>query len=119
MTHEQAVRFAEEWAAAWNAHDLNRILSHYSGDFEMTSPFIVQIMGEPTGTLRGKGPVGVYWKQALERIPDLHFKILEVFAGAGSVVIRYEVVLGLRACEVFFFDSRGKVSRAAAHYNRG
>jgi ABC-2 type transport system permease protein len=35
MTREAAVRFAEGWAAAWNAHDLDRILAHYSDDFEM------------------------------------------------------------------------------------
>src|ERR1700723_3107179 len=37
MTSELALRFAE-WIAAWNAHDLPRILSHYADDFEMSSP---------------------------------------------------------------------------------
>jgi hypothetical protein len=50
MTREEALRFAEGWAA-WNAHDLDRILAHYSDEFEMTTPFIVKLMGEPTGTL--------------------------------------------------------------------
>ena len=26
--------FAEEWVAAWNAHDLERILAHYSDEFK-------------------------------------------------------------------------------------
>lgn len=29
MDEEQARRLAEEWYAAWNAHDLERILAHY------------------------------------------------------------------------------------------
>jgi hypothetical protein len=51
MTREEALRFAEGWGAAWNAHDLDRILAHYSDEFEMTTPFIVKLMDEPTGTL--------------------------------------------------------------------
>jgi hypothetical protein len=42
--------------------------------------------------------------------------VLEVFAGAGSVVVRHEAVAGLRAAEVFAFGPDGKVVRAAAHY---
>ena len=45
-----ARRFAEEWIAAWNAHDLERILPHYSDDFEMHSPLIVERMGVPVAS---------------------------------------------------------------------
>ena len=117
MTREEAVRFAEGWAAAWNAHDLDRILAHYSDDFEMTTPFIVKLMGEPSGTLKGKEEVGAYWRRALDRIPDLRFEVLDVFAGVGSVVLYSKAVMGLLGCEVFFFDGQGKVCKAAAHYS--
>jgi ketosteroid isomerase-like protein len=43
-----AENFAAEWIAAWNSHDLDRVLSHYAGDFEMSSPIIAQIAGEPS-----------------------------------------------------------------------
>jgi ketosteroid isomerase-like protein len=118
MTREQAVRFAEEWVAAWNAHDLDRVLAHYTDDFEMTSPFIVRMLDEPTGTIVGKERVRVYWRRALERMPGLRFEVLDVFAGVDSVVIHYKAVLGLRACEVFQFDGHGKVRKATAHYDR-
>jgi hypothetical protein len=48
-----AERFAADWIDAWNAHDLGRVLLHYVDDFEMSSPLIIQIADEPTGTLRG------------------------------------------------------------------
>ena len=115
VTREFALRFAEEWIATWNAHDLERILSHYTDDFEMSSPVIVQLMGEPSGTLKGKVAVRDYWSKALARLPDLHFDLLEVYAGADSVVIRYRGPRGASA-EVFWFDAEGKVYRAAAHY---
>jgi len=118
MTRAQAVRFSEEWVAAWNAHDVDRVLAHYTDDFEMTSPFIVRMLDEATGTIIRKDRVREYWRQALDRMPGLRFEILEVFAGVDSVVIHYKAVLGLRACEVFQFDSEGKVSKATAHYDR-
>jgi len=30
--------FAREWIAAWNAHDLERVLAHYSPDIQLSSP---------------------------------------------------------------------------------
>jgi len=113
----QAQTFAQEWIAAWNSHDLDRVLSHYSDNFEMTSPFIAAMMNEPSGTIKGKGKVRAYWAKALERIPDLHFKLIEALASVNSIAIYYEAVLGKRAVEVFFFDKHGKVARGLAHYN--
>jgi len=51
ITKEFALAFAHHWVESWNSHDLEEILSHYSEDFEMTTPFIVSIMNESTGTL--------------------------------------------------------------------
>jgi ketosteroid isomerase-like protein len=113
----QAEKFAREWVDAWNSHDLDRILSHYADDFQMTSPFIVAMLNRPTGTIQGKENVRAYWAKALERLPDLHFDLIEVLAGVDSITIYYHAVLGKRAAEVLFFDANGKVRRGIAHYN--
>ena len=115
ITHEFATRFAADWIAAWNAHDLDRILAHYADDFEMASPVIAQLMNEPTGRLKGKEAIRSYWAQALSRHPGLRFELLHVLAGAVSVTIVYRGHRGVSA-EVFGFDADGKVERAAAHY---
>jgi hypothetical protein len=81
-----AERFAREWVEAWNAHDLERVLSHYEDDFEMSSPIIVTMMGEPSGKLKGKAAVGAYWAKALKLLPQLRFELVAVLAGADSVV---------------------------------
>jgi hypothetical protein len=117
LTRDRALKFAQEWIEAWNAHDLEGVLSHYTDDFEMSSPFIAAFTGEPSGTLKGKTQVGAYWKKALERIPDLRFELLEVFTCVSSITIHYRAVLGKLATEVFFLDQDGKVYRALAHYN--
>jgi ketosteroid isomerase-like protein len=114
---DQAQKFGQEWVTSWNSHDLERILSHYADDFQMTSPFIATMMNEPTGTIKGKEEVRAYWAQALERLPDLHFDLIEVLASVDSITIYYHAVLDKRAAEVLFFDDNGKVKRAVAHYN--
>lgn len=116
ITCDFAERFAEEWVAAWNARDLPRVLSHYDDDFEMASPLIVEVAGEPSGVLRGKEKVGAYWEKALQRNQDLHFDKLGVFVGARSLAIHYRNQKGRLAVETLEIGERGLVTRAAAHY---
>ncbi len=111
-----AAHFAEEWVAAWNAHDLERVLAHYADDFEMASPRIADIAGEPSGILRGKPAIRAYWKKALQLVPDLRFETLAVLVGAKSVAIHYRNQTGRVAVEVFYFGPGDKVVRASAHY---
>lgn len=117
ITRDEAQKFAQKWVEAWNSHDLERVLSHYTDDFEMSSPFIVGFTGELSGMLRGKAQVSAYWQAALQRFPDLHFELLEVFTCVNSISIYYKAVLGKLATEVLFFDENGYVYKALAHYN--
>jgi SnoaL-like protein len=115
ISREFAVQFAEEWVAVWNSRDLDRILSHYTDDFEMASPYIAQVVEEPSGVLKRKAAVAAYWAKALARLPSLHFEVHSILVGAESLVIYYKGVSGMVA-EFFCFDSSGKVSRSSAHY---
>src|SRR5579872_6323390 len=110
-----AEQFAAEWIAAWNSHDLERVLAHYTDDFEMSSPLIRQIVSEPSGKLKGKPAVRAYWAKGLAAIPDLRLELTEILIGAESVTLIYKGHRGLSA-EVFVFDDAGKVKTAMAHY---
>lgn len=116
MNSQQANLFADHWIESWNSHDLEMILSHYTGDFEMSSPVIIDAMNEPSGKLKGKAIIRVYWSKALEKYPKLKFEKLHVLVGASSVTIIYNGVRGLSA-ESFHFNSSGKVNAAYAHYD--
>ncbi len=116
MNQDAAQQWAREWIEAWNARDLDRVLAHYAPDFEMSSPHIVTITGEPSGKLRGKPAVAAYWRAALEKLPDLHFEFRAVFRGVNSLIIYYQGARGVLATEIFFFDESGQVVRACAHY---
>jgi len=109
-------QFARDWIDAWNSHDLDKIMSHYEDDFEMSSPVIIPVTGEVSGILRGKPAVGAYWAKALKLNPSLRFELITILAGVDSVTLYYKGVRGLSA-EVFHFGSSGKVARAFAHYD--
>lgn len=111
-----AERFAAEWISAWNSRNLEAVLSHYSDDFEMSSPVITQVMGEASGKLKGKEAVGAYWAKALERIPTLHFELKTILVGVDSITLYYQGHRGMSA-EVFFFNENHLVFKAFAHYS--
>ena len=109
-----AQQFAQEWVAAWNAADIERIFSHYADEFEFSSPFIIERGFSRTGTLKGKEAMRPYWTAALMANPPLHFEILDVFAGIDTISIHYRSRGRRVACETFIFDENGRVIRSMA-----
>ena len=89
ITQKQAERLAREWIDAFNRHDLDTILAHYADDVEFTSPAVIEVMGEASGTLRGKATLREYFGKAIARYPDLGFELLHVFVGVDSVALVY------------------------------
>lgn len=117
ISEEWAAKFAAEWIAAWNAHDIERILSHYSDEFEMSSPLIAERMGVPSGALTGKEAVRPYWKLGLSAEPPLHFELHGVLVGVDTVAIYYRSVARNRmVAEILWFDDQRRVVRGAALY---
>jgi len=119
MTADEAESFAREWTAAWNSHDLDRIMSHYSEDVELTSPLVSRILGEGQHTVRGKAALRAYFKKGLDAFPDLTFVLWGAYPGVNSVVVHYQSVRGMKSAEVMVFDAQGKVCRVRAHYLAG
>ena len=116
IDREFAARFAADWIHSWNEHDLDRILSHYTDDFEMSSPRIATVANEASGKLRGKEAIRAYWARTLQLTPDLHFELIATLIGVDSITLCYNGVRGLSA-EVFQLDQTGKIARAYAHYS--
>jgi ketosteroid isomerase-like protein len=116
LDRAKAEAFAAEWIAAWNTHDLERVLGHYEDDFEFSSPFVIDIAAEPSGRLRGKAAIRDYWAKALARNPRLRFELENVYWGVRTLVIQYRRHDGRVASEWFEFGDRGKVLRSSAQY---
>lgn len=116
LTTDAATHVADEWFAAWNAHDLDAILTHYADDVEFVSPFVAVLNDDPDGVIHGKEALRVYFARAFERFPDLHFEPLDVLVGVDSVTLYYVSVGGRLAAEVMTLGPDGRVVRVLAHY---
>ena len=111
-----ANEFAKEWIAAWNAHDLERILSHYVDDFEMSSPLIIERRMHPSGVLRGKAAIRDYWALGLAADPPLRFELIDVHVGVNTVGILYRSVGRRRVIELLTFNEDQEVIRGSGLY---
>jgi hypothetical protein len=78
----------------------------------MSSPVIIQVAGEPSGTLKGKDAVGAYWAKALSLIPDLRFELVATLIGVNSITLYYKGARDRLAAEVVHFGPDQKVLRA-------
>jgi ketosteroid isomerase-like protein len=117
IEQDWAVSFAKEWIEAWNAADLDRILRHYSDDFEMSSPLIKERMGVESSRLRGKDAIRPYWAQGLAARPPLRFELLDVLSGIDVVAIYYRsTTRGRVVIERLKFDQQRRVIEAEALY---
>lgn len=112
----EAQKFAQKWIESWNSHNLDDILSHYSENIEITTPMIKIAGGIDNGILKGKEVVADYWIKALNKIPDLHFELIDVTEGVDSIALYYKSVMNKKAIEVMFFNEQGKVNKMIAHY---
>ena len=116
MTREDAWKLAEDWIAAWNAHDLDSILTHYEDAIELTSPVAAQLLGTIDGKVAGKTNLKAYFQRGLGAYPELHFRLEDVFLGVNSVVLTYANQKGTRTAEFMEISKTGKVARVVANY---
>src|SRR5262245_23789958 len=102
---------------AWNSHDLERILEHYSDEIELVSPVAAERLGDPSGTVRGKAALRDYFKRALDAYPNLRFDLEDVMWGLKSVVLYYANQRGTMTGEFMEIDEAGKISKVVANYS--
>jgi predicted ester cyclase len=117
VTRDDAWSLANHWVAAWNAHDLDLIMTHYEDAIELTSPVASRLLGIPDGKVVGKSNLRAYFQRGLEAYPELHFHLEDVLWGVNSVVLCYKNQKGTRTAEFMELSGTGKVARVVANYN--
>jgi hypothetical protein len=117
VTKEEAWQLANEWVAAWNAHDLDLIMAHYEDEVELTSPVAARLLGKPDGKVAGKANLRAYFQRGLEAFPEMQFRLEDVLWGLNSVVLYYANQKGTRTAEFMELSAAGKVARVVANYN--
>lgn len=116
MTRDEAQNLGDAWVAAWNAHDLDRIMTHYEDAVELTSPVAAQLLGISDGKVVGKASLRAYFQRGLEAYPELQFRLTDVLWGVNSVVLYYTNQKGTRTAEFMELSASGKVARVVANY---
>ncbi len=107
--------FADEWIAAWNCGDLERVFALYDDDFEMRSPLIIERGFSPTGILRGKAAIRPYWGGGIATAnPPIKFELIQVYVGVSTIAIHYRSVGRKIVVEVIELGSDGRAIRGSA-----
>jgi len=114
---DEAWDLARHWVAAWNAHDLDLIMTHYDEAIDLTSPVAARLLEKADGKVVGKTNLRAYFQRGLQAYPDLHFQLDDVLWGINSVVLCYTNQKGTRTGEFMELSSNGKVVRVVANYN--
>jgi ketosteroid isomerase-like protein len=115
MTDPQ--QLGRRWIEAWNARDLEAILEHYADDVEVRSPRVAERFGTPDGRLRGKERLREYFAIGLQK-PDLHFELVEVLEGPGTMTVVYRRENGALVADCSELDSEGRITRMIATYGK-
>jgi ketosteroid isomerase-like protein len=117
LTEASARNLASHWVRAWNAHDLDAIMSHYAEEIVLVSPVAARLLGGSSGAVQGKEALRAYFKRGLEAYPNLEFGLIDVLWGISSVVLYYTNQKGGKTAEFMEMDSKGKVVRVVANYD--
>ena len=117
MDEARARTMAEDWIAAWNARDLERVLGHYAEEVEVCSPLVVERLGRSDGWLRGKAELRAYFARGMVK-PALRFALVDVRLGVNAACVIYDREGGVRVADTVEFDEAGLIRRMVACYAR-
>lgn len=83
----QSIAF--KWFEAFNAHDLEQLLSLYDEQALHFSPKLKIRKPETEGLIKGKNALRVWWQDAFDRLPTLYYKVTSLTANSDRVFMEY------------------------------
>lgn len=87
---EQNKQIALAWFEAFNAHDLEKLLSLYHDDAQHFSPKLKIRKPETLGFVKGKTALRAWWRDCFERLPSLHYELMTLTADDQRVFMEYK-----------------------------
>jgi hypothetical protein len=107
---------ASRWLEAWNAHDLEAIVTCYAENVEYAAPAVAG--GREDRRLRGREELREHFARGLELAPNLTVTEESLLVGPGGFAILYRREDGHRAIEAVELDNSGLVAQARVYYER-
>lgn len=89
MTAEFCRDIATQWMDAFNAHDLEKLLSLYAENAVHFSPKLLDRKPETLGLIKGKAALREWWQDAFLRLPTLSYKPVKFIAEADCIFMEY------------------------------
>jgi len=89
MNVEQNKQKAHNWFAAFNAHDLEKLLELYDENAQHYSPKLKIRLPETQGLIKGKEALRSWWKDAFDRLPSLSYEVIKLTADTEQVFMEY------------------------------
>lgn len=89
MNSQLHTQIAEQWFAAFNAHDLEALLSLYADDAQHFSPKLKIRQPETEGWVKGKDALRAWWQDSFERLPTLQYIPTSFTANNERVIMEY------------------------------
>ena len=83
---------ARRWLAAFNARDLDALVTLYAEDAVHTSPKLRDRRPETRGEIRGRAALRDWWADAMQRLPQLRYEERHLTASGERVFMEYERV---------------------------
>jgi ketosteroid isomerase-like protein len=116
VTYDDAAARAKDWIEAWNSHDLERILSHYSKDVAFEVETARTRWNKADGKLHGIAELRRHFALGLELAPQLKFQLDQVFLAPSGYAVLYQRENGNRVIDCVAIDDAGLAARVTAYY---
>ena len=89
MSPEKNLSIAHLWFEAFNAHNLDKLLSLYDDEAQHFSPKLKIRHPETNGFVSGKAALRTWWQDAFDRLPNLHYKVTSLTSNSDRVFMEY------------------------------
>ena len=89
MNSQEITSIAYKWFEAFNQHNLEQLLSLYDDNAQHFSPKLKIRQPETNGLIIGKEAMRVWWQDAFDRLPTLHYKVTSLTANTDRVFMEY------------------------------
>jgi ketosteroid isomerase-like protein len=89
MTADDLNQIAHNWFAAFNEHNLEKLLSLYDDQAEHYSPKLKVRKPETQGLIKGKDALRNWWQDAFDRLPSLQYEVLRLTPHADRIFMEY------------------------------
>jgi hypothetical protein len=89
MSAEKNLSIAHLWFEAFNTHNLEKLLSLYDEEAAHFSPKLKIQHPKTNGLITGKEALRIWWKDAFDCLPSLHYKVTSLTSNADRVFMEY------------------------------